>query len=180
MRLASTSSWSATRTDSRRRARTRSSIRAYFQAPAWSPDGTRILFTDAEMNVRVVDLATGKESHVDQDNYTWPNRDMGPTWSPDSRWIAYTKRLKGSQFHAVFVYHVTDGTTHQLTDGLSDVVDPAWDKSGKYLLFLASTDFALNTGWLDMSSYERPVRRGVYLAVLSKNDPSPLPPGSRR
>jgi tricorn protease len=149
---------------------------SYFQASAWSPDGTRILFTDAEMNIRVVQLANGKESHVDQDNYTWPNRDMGPTWSPDSRWIAYTKRLKGSQYHAVFVYHVTDGSTHQLTDGLSDVVDPAWDKSGKYLLFLASTDFALNTGWLDMSSYDRPVRRGVYLAVLSKNDPSPLLP----
>jgi tricorn protease len=149
---------------------------SFFHEPAWSPDGARILFTDAEMNVRIVDLATGKATHVDQDNYTWPNRDMGPTWSPDSRWIAYTKRLKGSQFHAVFVYHLADGTTHQLTDGLSDVVDPAWDKSGKYLLFLASTDFALNTGWLDMSSYERPVRRGVYLAVLSKTDPSPLLP----
>ena len=149
---------------------------SFFYGPAWSPDGTRILFTDAEMNIRIVELATGKETHVDQDNYTWPNRDMGPAWSPDSRWIAYTKRLKGSQFHAVFVFHLADGTAHQLTDGLSDVVDPAWDRSGKYLLFLASTDFALNTGWLDMSSYERPVRRGVYLAVLSKTDPSPLLP----
>ena len=147
---------------------------SFVHEPAWSPDGKRMLFTDAEMNLQVLDLATGKETHVDQDNYTWPNRNMGPAWSPDSRWIAYTKRLKGSQFHAVFVYHLAAGTTHQLTDGLADVVDPAWDRSGKYLLFLASTDFALHSGWLDMSSYERPVRRGVYLAVLSKRDPSPL------
>lgn len=148
----------------------------YFYAPAWSPDGKKILFSDAEMNVWVLDLASGRERRVDQGNYTWPDRDLAPAWSPDSRWIAYTKRLRGSQFHAVFVYDVTGDSARQLTDGLSDVIDPAWDRSGKYLLFLASTDFALNTGWLDMSSYDRPVERGVYLAVLSKADSSPLLP----
>ncbi len=148
----------------------------FFYAPAWSPDGKQILFTDAETNLRVVDVATGKETQIDQDNYTWPDRDMSPSWSPDSRWIAYTKRLKGSQFHAVFAYSMADHVAHQVTDGLSDVTSPAWDRSGKYLLFLASTDFALHTGWLDMSSYDRPVRRGVYLAVLAKTDPSPLLP----
>ncbi len=148
----------------------------YFYDPRWSPDGKKILFTDAEMNLWVLDLATGKETHVDQGNYTWPNRDMAPSWSPDSRWIAYEKRLPGSQFHAVFVYDLADGSTHQLTDGLSDVIDPTWDRGGKYLLFLASTDFALHTGWLDMSSYNQPIRRAVYLAVLSKSDSSPLLP----
>ncbi|HKB55039.1 MAG TPA: peptidase S41, partial [Ramlibacter sp.] len=148
----------------------------YFYAPAWSPDGKKILFTDAEMNLWVLDLATAKETHVDQGNYTWPDRDMAPAWSPDSRWIAYTKRLLGSQFHAAFVYSVAENSARQLTDGLSDVIDPTWDRSGKYLLFLASTDFALNTGWLDMSSYDRPVQRGVYLTVLAKDEPSPLLP----
>ena len=148
----------------------------YFYAPAWSPDGKKILFSDAEMDLWVVDLASGRQSHVDQDNYTWPDRDMAPAWSPDSRWIAYTKRLPGSQFHAVFVHDAVGDSIHQLTDGLSDVISPAWDRGGKYLLFLASTDFALNSGWLDMSSYDRPVQRGVYLAVLSKADSSPLLP----
>jgi len=148
----------------------------FFYAPAWSPDGKKILFSDAEMNLWVLDVATGRERHVDQDNYTWPSRDMSPTWSPDSRYVAYTKRLMGSQFHAVFVYDAAGDSTRQLTDGLSDVISPAWDRGGKYLLFLASTDFALNTGWLDMSSYDRPVERGVYLAVLSRSDSSPLLP----
>ncbi len=148
----------------------------YFYSPEWSPDGKRILFSDAEMNLRVLDLATGKVAQVDQDNYTWPNRDMAPAWSPDSRWIAYQKRLRGSQFHAIFVYSVADGRTHQVTDGMSEAIDPAWDASGKYLLFLASTDFALHTGWLDMSSYDRPVQRGIYLAVLSASESSPLLP----
>jgi len=149
---------------------------SYFYDPAWSPDGTRILFSDAEMNLRYLDLESGKTTQVDQGNYTWPNRDMAPIWSPDSRWIAYQKRLPGSQFHAIFVYSLADGQAHQVTDGMSEAIDPAWDASGKYLLFLASTDFALNTGWLDMSSYDRPVHRGIYLAVLPSGVPSPLLP----
>jgi tricorn protease len=31
---------------------------------------------------------------------------------------------------------------------------PAWDKSGKYIYF--STDYGMNVGWLDMSSYDHP------------------------
>jgi len=150
----------------------------YYYAPSWSPDGKKILFADAEMDLWILDLASGKQTHVDQGNYSWPDKDMFPSWSPDSRWVSYTKRLMGSQFHAVFVYDVAAGVSHQLTDGLSDVIAPTWDRSGKYMLFLASTDFALNTGWLDMSSFERPVQRGVYLAVLSKDEASPLLPES--
>ena len=148
----------------------------YFYDPVWSPDGTKIAFSDAEMNLRYLDLSSGKVTQVDRGNYTWPDRDMAPTWSPDSRWLAYQKRLPGSQFHAIFVYSVEDGATRQLTDGMSEAISPAWGASGKYLLFLASTDFALNTGWLDMSSYDRPVTRGVYLAVLPSGEPSPLLP----
>ena len=51
--------------------------------------------------------------------------------------------------------------THQLTDGTVDAIAPVWDESGKYLYFLASADYALNTGWLDMTSYDRPVTRDV-------------------
>ena len=72
------------------------------------------------------------------------------------------------------VHSLEDGSTRQLTDGLSDALSPAWDAGGKYLYFLASTDYALNTGWLDMTSYERPVRRALYLAVLQADEPSPF------
>ena len=57
-------------------------------------------------------------------------------------------------------------------------MSPAWDASGKYLWFLASTDFGLRSQWLDMTSYDRDENFGLYLAVLKKGEPSPLLPES--
>lgn len=147
----------------------------FYYTPAWSPDSEKILFTDTDLRLWVVDVASGRATHADTDQYMAPQRTVDPVWSPDSRWIAYTKRLP-SQFHAVFVYDVEGRRAHQVTDGLSDAISPAWDASGKYLYFLASTNFALSTGWLDMSSYDRPVTRAIYLAVLEEGVPSPLLP----
>src|SRR5205085_4596789 len=68
--------------------------------------------------------------------------------------------------------------TRQVTDGLADSVWPAWDASGKYLWFFASTDFGLRSQWLDMTSYDHDENFGLYLAVLKKGEPSPLLPES--
>jgi tricorn protease len=150
---------------------------SFYFTPEWSPDSRKILFTDTHLRLWVVDVESGRATHVDTDTYMAPERSMNPVWSPDSRWIAYAKRLP-SQFHAIYVHDTRDGRVHQLTDGLSSATWPAWDASGRYLYFLASTNYALNTGWLDMSSYERPVTRAIYLAVLQKGEPSPLLPES--
>src|SRR4029078_8979396 len=60
--------------------------------------------------------------------------------------------------------------------GRAHSVPPWFDASGKYLYFLASTNYGPSTGWLEMSSIDRPVRRAIYLAVLNANEPSPLVP----
>jgi tricorn protease len=149
----------------------------FYFTPTWSPDGKWIACTDEGLNLWIIDVATGKATRVDTDRYAHPERTVNPTWSPDSKWLAYAKRLE-SQFHEVRVYSVKDQTSRPITDGLSDAVSPAWSLDGKYLYFLASTDFALNSGWLDLSSYDRPINRGVYLTVLNSSAPSPLLPES--
>lgn len=150
---------------------------SFYYSPSWSPDSKKILFADKRLNLWFVDVESGKVTWIDKDTYDHPQRSLDHVWAPDSNWIAYTKRL-GNFFHAVFIYSLEEGKSYQVTDGLSDAVSPAFDKKGKYLYFLASTDFALGTGWLDMSSIDRPVTRGVYLIVLNAEDPSPLLPES--
>jgi len=149
----------------------------FYLVPTWSPDGTRLAFTDTDYRVLIVDLASGDLTHVDTDRFAHPQRTMNPVWSPDSRWIAYSRRLD-NQLRAIFVHDTKSGDTRQLTDGMADAITPVWDAGGKYLYFLASTDYGLNTGWLDMTSYDRPVTRALYVALLQEDEASPFLPMS--
>jgi tricorn protease len=149
----------------------------FFHTADWSRDGKYIAVTDEGLNILLVEVATGRVTRIDTDTYAHPERTFEPAWSPDSKWLAYSKRLP-SQFHVLMAYSVTDRKSYQLTDGLSDALSPAWDAGGKYLYFLASTEFGLSSGWLDLSSYDRHMRRGAYLMVLAADTPSPLLPES--
>lgn len=148
---------------------------AFYSAPAWSPDGSQLLLQDNHRNLWLVELATGKAAKIDTDNYPDPMRTFDATWAPDSKWIAYSKNL-ASHLRAIFVYSLTEKKSYQVTDGLADSISPAFDVNGKYLYFMASTNYGPSTGWLEMSSIDRPVRRAIYLVVLSATEPSPLLP----
>ena len=150
---------------------------SFFYTPTWSPDSKKIAYSDKRLNLWYVDLDHPTPVKVDTDMFDTPAYEYDVVWSPDSRWLAYTKQLVNHQ-HAVFVYSLEDHKATQLTDGMSDALYPSFDKGGKYLYFTASTDMGLSTGWLDMSSIDRPVTRGVYITVLRKDLPSPLAPES--
>ncbi|MGA9773309.1 MAG: PDZ domain-containing protein [Blastocatellia bacterium] len=148
---------------------------AFFSDLAWSPEGKQLLFQDNHLNLWTMEVASGRTTKVDTDAYYDPPHEADAVWSPDSKWIAYSKVLD-SHMRAVFIYSLADGKPFQLTDGMSDAISPAFDASGKYLYFLASTDYGPRSGWLEMSSLDRPVRRAIYVTVLSSIEPSPLLP----
>lgn len=149
----------------------------HYYTSSWSPDSKKILFSDTNLHVWVLDVATGKAKVVGNDPWMVPQRTLNPVWSPDSKWVAYSSRLQ-SMYHAIFVSNAETGESKQVTDGLADAVWPAWDAGGKYLWFLASTDFGLRSQWLDMTSYDHDENFGLYLVVLKKTDSSPLLPES--
>jgi tricorn protease len=151
--------------------------KSFYFKPEWAPDGKNIAFTDTDYNLWIVNVTTGTAKIADTERFAHPNRSLNPVWSPDSKWVAYA-RLLDNQFKAIFAYQIESGKKIQVTDGLADAISPVWDANGEYLYFLASTNFGLNSGWLDMSSYERPITRSLYLAVLNKSGKSPLLPES--
>ena len=150
---------------------------SFYYDPLWSPDSKKIAFSDKRLNLWYLDLAKGTPVKIETDTYDAPQRTLDPVWSPDSRWIAYSKTLT-SHMHAIFAYSLEQAKSFQLTDGLSDARFPAFDQKGQYLYFTASTDVGPTTGWLDLSSANRPVTRSAYLMVLRKDQASPLAPES--
>lgn len=145
--------------------------------PSWSPDGRRIAFQDSRFRVWIVDVPAGTAAVADADMHFNAERSIVPVWSPDGRYLTYSKHLP-SLFRAVFVYDTQTGKKEQITNGLADATMPVWDASGKYIWFFASTDYGLNSSLLDMSAYDHPQTKALYLTVLNKAESSPLLPES--
>jgi len=150
---------------------------SFFYAPLWSPDSKKIAYTDKRLNLWYVDLEKGMPVKVTTDRFDDPTSTMNESWSPDSKWLTYSKFL-GNHLRTVFVYSLDAGKESQITDGISDARYPVFDKGGKWLLFAASTDVGLSSGWLDLSSFQHPILRNIYAAALKKGDPSPVEPQS--
>ncbi len=150
---------------------------SFFYAPTWSPDSKKIAFTDKRLNFWYVDLDKGAPVKVDTDRFEDPTVSSSVAWSPDSKWLTYSKFLE-NHLRGVFVYSIETSKVSQITDGVGDARYPVFDKGGKELFFAASTDMGLSSGWLDLSSYQHPVLRSVYAAVLKKGEKSPVEPQS--
>ncbi|HEX7023279.1 MAG TPA: protease, partial [Gemmatimonadales bacterium] len=145
---------------------------------AWSPDGKRIAFVDDRARIRVIEVATGAMVTADTDGSLLAGGDgLGITWSPDSKWLAYSKAFP-NRFRRVVVWSLADQKASPVTDALADAVSPAWDRNGRYLYFLASTDLGLGSGWANISSIGRQVTRGAYVALLRATDSTPFQPQS--
>ena len=84
-----------------------------------------------------------------------------------------------NHLHAIFVYSLEPAESHQITDGMSDAGDPAFDRGGKYLYFTGKYRRRARLGReARCRRLDRPVTRSVYVVVLAADTPSPLAPES--
>ena len=144
----------------------------YYFKPVWSPDSKWIVCEDNRLHLLLVEVASGRVSTIDTDYYFDPGS-MAAAWAPDSQWVVYTKQLP-SRFRAAFAYSLAGKNTVQLTDGMSDVRFPVFDRSGLYLYFTASTNAGPTLSGLDMNAMPFSVHSHAYVMVLRKDTASPL------
>ncbi|MEE9500976.1 MAG: PDZ domain-containing protein, partial [Candidatus Aminicenantaceae bacterium] len=147
----------------------------FYDTPVWSPDSQKISFADNSWSLYWIDLKTGVSKKIASEQFYGPSqfKTIHSAWSPDSKWIAYTLNT-AAYMQKVCVYSIDKDKSYPVTDGMSDVGDPVFDQSGKYLYFFASTDAGPVKHWFAMSSADMRMTRSIYLAVLRKDIPSPL------
>jgi len=150
---------------------------AYYFDPKWSPDSKRIAFHDNRLNTYLLDVTTGKLITIGEKNVYggFSSGSFDLAWSPDSKWIAYPRSLP-NHLHALFLYSVDTGQSTQLTNDIADSRHPAFDRDGKYLYFLASTNSGATSDGLDMTSDLYDVTSQIYSLVLAADQASPLAP----
>ena len=148
----------------------------FYQAPRYSPDSKKIALVDSFQRLWYVDLETKKQIQVAEDTYQMRSGNIIGAWSPDSKWLAYSKVLP-NELSAVHLYSLADAKSTQVTDGMSDATNPVFDTDGKYLYFTASTNVGESLG-LDIHASGRSSTSSIYLIVLDKTVSSPFAPES--
>ncbi|MGI9068448.1 MAG: S41 family peptidase [Pyrinomonadaceae bacterium] len=147
----------------------------FYEDPVWSPDSQKISFTDNSWSLYWLDFKTGATKKIGSEYLYGPTRakTIHHVWSPDSKWLAYTLNTK-AYIQTVYAYSIEQDKSFPITDGLSEVTEPVFDESGKYLYFFGSTDAGPVKDWFAMSNADMRLTKSLYLAVLRKNLPNPL------
>jgi tricorn protease len=153
---------------------------SFYWGLTWSPDSRKLAFPDKRLGLWLVDVDSGTATKVDTSPYSAQDN-WYPSFSPDSRYVAYTKILK-NRTGTVFVYDIGLKRSFQLTDGLTHAQTPVFDPNGKYLYFVSSPNAGTSEfGWGVLNGvFANPlVVRRIHAVVLAKDQPSPLLPNGQ-
>lgn len=139
--------------------------------PIWSPDGKYLLWGDKKLRLNLMNVETKKVEKIAQAE-AWEIRDY--SWSPDSKWIAYTLPRNGA-VSKVMVYNIDTKESHEMTDDWYNANGPSFSSDGNYLFFVSGRSFnpiysrtEWNHAYQDMDK--------IYFIALQKDTPNPFAP----
>jgi tricorn protease len=147
----------------------------FYEDPVWSPDSQKISYVDNSWSLYWLDVKSGTSKKIGSEYLYGPSRTrtIYHSWSPDSKWLAYTLSTKAN-IQTVYAYSTEQDKSFAITDGLSEVTEPVFDESGKYLYFLGSTNAGPVKEWFALSNADMRLTSSIYLVVLRSNLPNPL------
>jgi tricorn protease len=148
----------------------------------WSPDGTRIAFTDETLTLYHITVATGDVVPVDRAEVepmdvgleSKPISDVA--WSPDGRWLAYSKIGLDHVSH-IWLYSLETGERHDVSSGLFNDFGPTFTRDGEHLLFVSNR--RIDPTYCDFE-WEMVYKKvaGIYSLTLRADGRPLLPPRS--
>ena len=143
----------------------------YIRQVIWAPDSKTLLYTDRKNRLVEVNIASKSKQTLMQN----PNGEpAGVAFSPDSKWITYTKSAE-NDMSVVYVFNLATKKEYPVTERWYSSSAPVFSTDGKYLIFTSARDFNSTysqTEWNHV--YTR--MNGIYMAMLAASTPSPLLP----
>ena len=149
----------------------------YRMQPVWSPDSKYLIFHDKFMQLNLVDAATGNISIIDKSDFDdawerWGIQDY--SWSPDSRWVTYSK-MEVNMNESIFIYSLAEKKTYRVTSNMTEDWSPSFSKDGKYLYFLSNRTYNPIMGFVDQNHIFLDMAK-PYVVILKEGDPTPFAP----
>ena len=144
--------------------------KGFMYQPVWSPDSTKIAWSDQEVRLWYVDIKAKKPVQVDRGKFA---EILNYNWSPDSQWLAYDK-AEESGFAVVYLYSLANSKITPVTSALENSYAAVFDPDKRYLYFLSDRDFNEVIGNIDFE-FANPKTTRVYVITLTADEPSPFP-----
>ena len=143
----------------------------YISNLMWAPDSKHIYYTDRKNRLVEVDPAAKSKKVV----YSSPEGGLySVSFSPDSKWIAYTKSAS-NEMGIVYVQNLATGKAYPVTEKWYSSGSPMFSSDGKYLIFTSERDLTPIYSRIEWN-YAYSSMTGTYMAMLAKDTPSPLLP----
>jgi tricorn protease len=145
----------------------------------WSPDSKKIAWTDQTLTLWYIDVATKAITKVDKEEYE--NVDVSLdlksifdySWSPDSRYIVYSK-MNEDYMYQLYVYGLETKSINGISNGLFHDFNPVFTNDGEYILFISNRRFSPTYCDLEWEMVYQKVA-GVYAVTLRKDGKSLMP-----
>lgn len=143
----------------------------------WSPDSNKIAFIDETNTIYVIEAESGNVTEAGNTEWNLTHNGRGGypiSWSPDSKWVAYTQGLENANF-AVMLFDTEGEELHQATSGFYNDSNPVFSTDGKYLFYLTNRSF--DAAYSDMdNTWIYPNSTKIVAVSLTPDIPTLLQP----
>ena len=144
---------------------------------AFNKARTQAVYLSGRNELRLLDLKSLESKTVVKDEI-WAFQNSGPSFSPNGEYVLFTAYRNFEQ--DIFVHHIRNNKTVNLTNTGVTEAGPVWSPDGKYIFFTSSrTRPSYPTGMQDsrvyrlaLDDYDDPYRSDKFEALFKEDKPA--------